>query len=52
MANNGATDGGSGTYAYKNGGTSRPSTTTLMLDPDLQVTVAANAIYEVRASVG
>jgi hypothetical protein len=52
VANNGATDGGSGTYAYKNSGTSRSSTTTLTLDPDLQVTVAAGAVYEVRASIG
>ena len=32
--------------------TSRSSTTSLTLDPDLQVTVAANAVYEVRASIG
>ena len=38
--------------AYKSGTTSRSSTTSLTLDPDLQVTVAANAVYEVRASIG
>ncbi len=52
VANNGATDGGSGTYAYKSADLSRSNTTTLTLDPDLQVTVAANGIYEVRAGIG
>ena len=39
-------------YAYKSATTSRASTTSLSLDPDLQVTVASNAVYEVRASIG
>ena len=51
VANNGPTDSGSGTFAYKTGSTVRSNTTTLTLDPGLQVTVAAGAVYEVRCSV-
>ena len=36
--------------AYKTTGTTRTSTT-LSLDPDLQITLAPNSIYEVRASI-
>ena len=52
IANNSSAGSSGGLAAYKAGGTSRSSTTTPSLDPDLQVSVAANAVYEVRASVG
>jgi hypothetical protein len=35
--------------AYKLTGTARSSTTTRTLDPDLQLTVAANSVYEINA---
>jgi hypothetical protein len=35
--------------AYKLTGTGRSSTTTRTLDPDLQLTVAANSVYEINA---
>lgn len=52
IANNSSAGTSGGLAAYKTGNTSRTSTTTPALDPDLQVSVAANAVYEVRASVG
>ncbi len=38
-------------YAYKTGTTARTSTTTLASDPDLQLPVAADALYEMKLSV-
>jgi len=52
IANNSSAGTSGGLSAYKTGNTSRSSTTTPALDPDLQVSVAANAVYEVRASIG
>jgi hypothetical protein len=52
IANNSSAGTSGGLSAYKSGTTSRSSTTTPSLDPDLQVSVAANAVYEVRASIG
>jgi hypothetical protein len=52
IANNSSAGSSGGLAAYKAGNTSRSSTTTPSLDPDLQVSVAANAVYEVRASIG
>lgn len=52
IANNSSAGTSGGLAAYKASGTSRSSTTTPSLDPDLQVSVAANAVYEVRASIG
>jgi hypothetical protein len=50
VANNGTSDGTSaGLYAYKSSNTSRSNTTTLTIDPALQVTVVANGVYEMRA---
>jgi hypothetical protein len=52
IANNSSAGTSGGLSAYKTANTSRSSTTSPALDPDLQVSVAANAVYEVRASVG
>jgi hypothetical protein len=52
IANNSSAGTTGGLSAYKAGNTARTSTTTPSLDPDLQVSVAANAVYEVRASIG
>lgn len=51
IANNSSAGTTGGLAAYKAGSTNRSSTTTPALDPDLQVSVAANAVYEVRASI-
>jgi hypothetical protein len=52
IANNSSAGTTGALAAFKAGNTARSSTTTPSLDPDLQVSVAANAVYEVRASVG
>lgn len=52
IANNSSAGTSGGLSAYKTAGTSRSSTTTPSLDPDLQVSVASNAVYEVRATIG
>jgi hypothetical protein len=51
IANNSSAGTSGGLTAYKPGNTGRSSTTTPSLDPDLQVSVAANAVYEVRCSI-
>jgi hypothetical protein len=52
IVNNGASDSlGTSVTAYKSASTSRSSTTTRTLDPDLQLPVLANAVYEVRAAI-
>lgn len=51
IANNSSAGTTGSLSAYKTGNTTRSSTTTPALDPDLQVSVAANAVYEVRASI-
>jgi hypothetical protein len=51
IANNSSAGTTGALAAYKTGNTSRSSTTTPSNDPDLQVSVASNAVYEVRASI-